>query len=64
MFGLQCWAEIEKLRKQFACVEKTQYTQEDVKAEGWDRDTDARVVVVGAAQMVGREETYAKICEH
>ena len=60
----KCWDEIDRLRKQMAIIDKQEYTQEDVKREGWDRDTDPRVVVVGAAQIAGKDEVLETLKEH
>ena len=60
----RAWDEIERLKKHMAVIEKEEFTQEDVKSESWDREPDPRVVVVGTAHLVGKNELFAQLREH
>ena len=59
-----CWAEIEKLRKQMSLVERSEFTQADARADEWERESDPRIVVVGASQMVGRTQVMDQLKAH
>ena len=47
-------AEMAELRKQMSVVEKTELTQRDARDEGWERDSDLRLVIAGKQNAVTR----------
>ena len=56
--------QLEALSLQMATVEKTEYTQKDLREEGWAREADACIVVAGTASMVTKEALTAAIASH
>jgi hypothetical protein len=57
-------AEMAELRKQMSVVEKTEYTQRDARDEGWERDSDLRLVIAGTQNAVTRAAIQDVILEH